>query len=114
MPVLRSSLLNRGIGVICTRLLCTQCATRNTDFSMRGGSCMSYKERRVLAAVLAIAPLLLFQSAVFAQSTSTGSVQGIVADQSGATVPDASVALTDIGTGATMNAQTDPSGNFSF
>jgi Carboxypeptidase regulatory-like domain len=75
---------------------------------------MCNQERRLPFALLAIVSLLLFQSPAVAQGTSTGSVQGIVADQSGATVPDATVVLTNVANGAALNSQTDASGSFSF
>ena len=75
---------------------------------------MFHKEWRVLPGLFVIASLLLFQSPALAQGTSTGSVQGIVTDQSGATVPDAPVVLRNVATGAVLNSQTDASGSFSF
>ena len=75
---------------------------------------MFHKEWRVLLGLFMIASLLLFQSPAVAQGTSTGSVQGIVTDQSGATVPDAPVVLRNVATGAVLNSQTDASGSFSF
>ena len=51
---------------------------------------------------------------VSAQVANTGSVQGAVMDQSGAFVPDATVLLANVATGATLTAQTDASGAFGF
>jgi hypothetical protein len=61
----------------------------------------------VFAAVFA-APQLL------AQSQTTGDVTGSVADQSGASVPDAKVALKDLSKGSTQETQTNKDGVYHF
>ncbi len=64
----------------------------------------------VVAAIVAIWPT---PPAAFAQAL-YGSVVGIVADQSGAGVPGASVAATNTGTGLNVQAVTDKTGGFAF
>jgi Carboxypeptidase regulatory-like domain/TonB dependent receptor len=49
-----------------------------------------------------------------AQVANTGSVQGTVVDQSAATVPEATVTLTNVATAAALSAQTNESGTFGF
>jgi len=66
--------------------------------------------------------LLLFLTGYFslggptasAQVANTGSVQGTVADPTGALIPDASVTLNDVATGSAQAAATGASGAFSF
>ena len=50
---------------------------------------------------------------VFAQSLNS-SVQGTVADRSGAMVPGADVTLTNVQTGIQLRTESDPSGNYAF
>lgn len=47
-----------------------------------------------------------------ADAQSTGNLQGTVADSSGAVVPNATVTVTDEGTGATRTVHTDAQGNY--
>jgi hypothetical protein len=63
---------------------------------------------------LALLALFLVRPEAKAQSTNTGSVQGSVTDQSGASVPDASVTLNSAAIGATLTVTTDDSGSFKF
>ena len=63
----------------------------------------------VLACLLAFAP-----SGVFAQSATSGAVGGVVSDPAGATVPGATVTLTNQGTNISQTATTDASGRYLF
>lgn len=53
-------------------------------------------------------------SFAFAQSTNTGTVVGVVSDQSGAVVPGATVTLTDTSTNAARIAETSTTGAYVF
>lgn len=59
-----------------------------------------------------VAVTLLTTSAVFAQAVS-GNIAGTVLDPTGATVPNAAVAITDLDRGAVYNVQSNNDGNFS-
>ena len=56
--------------------------------------------------------LFLCASALFAQGTDLGSIRGVVTDATGSTVPGAAVTITDVGTNATVKAQTDSAGEY--
>src|ERR1700692_2617087 len=49
-----------------------------------------------------------------AQATNTGTVVGVVADQSGAVVPGATVTLTDVSTNGTRSTSTSNTGQYVF
>lgn len=49
-----------------------------------------------------------------AQTVTTGQISGNVTDQSGAVVPDASVTITQVGTGAQKTTVTSDDGNYTF
>lgn len=51
--------------------------------------------------------------AVSAQTVTTGQITGSVTDQSGAVVPDATVTITQVGTGAKRTVMTSADGNYS-
>ena len=55
--------------------------------------------------------LLVFATAAFAQSN-TGSITGVVSDQNGAVVPNATVTVTNQGTNEKRTAQTDGEGRY--
>jgi len=61
----------------------------------------------ILIALLAFAPLIYAQSSV-----SAGSISGTVTDQSGATVPNAPVTITNTATGRVINLTTNGSGAY--
>ena len=65
-------------------------------------------------AALALALLAMLAPAVFAQGETTGAITGTVQDSSGATVPNATVTLVDLGTGASQVQKTDNGGNYNF
>jgi hypothetical protein len=64
-----------------------------------------------MMAVLMLAMSLLGLNA-FAQSTTDGAIGGIVTDQTGAVIPNATVKATNIGTNKTATATSDASGRF--
>ena len=51
-------------------------------------------------------------SAVFAQSATTGSINGTVVDPTGAVIPGAAVTVTDKATGAIVNLTSNAEGRF--
>jgi len=64
--------------------------------------------------VLALAIVFLAVGNAFGQSLITGDLKGQVLDPSEASVPDASVTLKSVDTGASQEAQTDSTGYFTF
>src|ERR1700733_12241415 len=69
--------------------------------------CMPF--RRVF---YSLSVVLLVAGAAFAQFTA--SIQGVVQDQSGASVPKATILLVNVATGVTTTATSDDSGNYRF
>ena len=67
--------------------------------------------RQVSAVLLT---LMFLSTALFAQSASTSTLTGDVADPAGAVVADAIVQLTDLATNATQITHTNASGHYSF
>src|SRR5690348_7942791 len=57
---------------------------------------------------------LICTPAVFAQVRSTGTVVGVVKDESGAVIPAADVTLQNIDTGSPLRTHTNGSGDYSF
>jgi Carboxypeptidase regulatory-like domain len=70
--------------------------------------------KRRTAGVVVAALTLLFPICGWSQVANTGSVQGTVADQTGAMVPGAALILRNVATGSTQTAQSDASGVFRF
>ncbi len=64
--------------------------------------------------LLCVALSFLLAMSAFAQTGNQASLEGTVADASGAVVPNAAVTLTNRDTGITLNASTDSSGYFRF
>jgi Carboxypeptidase regulatory-like domain len=62
--------------------------------------------------VIALALLLLVVSFPLSSQTSTGTIVGTVADQSGAVVAGATVTVTNTGTGIAVKTTTDSTGNY--
>jgi Carboxypeptidase regulatory-like domain len=58
--------------------------------------------------------VVLISSAVWAQSSNTGTLVGVVTDQSNAVVAGATVTLTDTSTGSSQSATTNDSGRYVF
>ena len=77
----------------------------------------AYLMRNLLARILPALLLLLVVSAVlrtsFAQST-TGTILGTVADETGAVIPDALVTVQNLGTGEQHASKSDSSGAFTL
>src|SRR5258705_1662076 len=63
--------------------------------------------------ILFVMVCLIFSSGVTGQSGTT-SVHGIVTDQNGASVPNATLTLTSPAIGVTLTAQTDKDGGYQF
>ncbi|MBV9146114.1 MAG: carboxypeptidase regulatory-like domain-containing protein, partial [Acidobacteria bacterium] len=78
----------------------------------------NWRKPTSLAVIAQLAAMFLLSILVtvgaFAQTTSAGTVIGTVTDQSGAVVPDAQVALTDLSTNTTLKATTNSSGHYAF
>ena len=75
-------------------------------------TCRWTRFRNILCLIVAIA-LFSMPTTVVGQII-TGSVVGIVADSSGAAIPDAKLVLTDISTGVQRSAASDATGNYAF
>ncbi|WP_158615360.1 TonB-dependent receptor [Acidipila sp. EB88] len=74
-------------------------------------------ERRVcfgMGVALVAGSLLLSTSPVALAQATTGDVTGTVTDNTGATIPNATVTLTNLGTNEKRTAQTGPSGDYTF
>jgi len=62
--------------------------------------------------VLLAGLVLSLSTTAAAQSTTDGAIGGTVTDQTGATVPDASVSALNVGTNAKSSAKTDTNGGY--
>ena len=69
---------------------------------------------RALVAVLALFSLLTIPSVMFAQTTTTVAITGIVTDTTGAVVKGATLTLTHASTGSVQTATSDAGGRFVF
>ena len=79
------------------------------------GRCVSHSTPRVIWVAVTLAVLLfLGPSLLQAQSTNSGTVEGVVTDPSAAAVVGANVTLTDSGTGSSRSATTNDSGRYFF
>ena len=67
------------------------------------------REQRVIAEILCV--VLLCSAAALAQ-TGTGSISGVVEDESGAVIPGVSVTVTNVDTGIRSSLPTDASGRY--
>jgi len=85
--------------------------TRNTIKKTSG--CADWSRNCALRALTLLAILIQFAAAVRAQ-VDTGSIQGQVADPTGAVIPNALVTLRNEDTGVTDSTHTDGKGDFSF
>ena len=74
----------------------------------------SYALTLWLVLIAAIAFFLSLPEAALGQSLTTGGVVGTVTDPSGAAVPNATVTLKNVDTGATQNATTNATGAYRF
>ncbi len=68
--------------------------------------------RRFALSLLTLAASLLLSGRVAQPQTTTGSIVGTITDATGAVVPNASVTVNNVGTGLTLKAVTDASGNY--
>lgn len=76
-------------------------------------NCFSALRRAGVLAVF-FALLLVCISGAWAQTPNTGALTGTVTDPSGAVVANATVVVTNVGTGQTRTATTDASGSYKF
>jgi hypothetical protein len=67
-----------------------------------------------IAAVTVLAVVVLSASAVFGQAVAIGSVSGSVTDQTGSSIPDATVRMTETDRGTVHSANTSPEGRYNF
>jgi hypothetical protein len=79
----------------------------------RLGQCRRILSQRFRPPVFSLAILLLLTSAALAQLT-TADILGTVTDQTGASVPNASVTLTNLGTNDQRTVQSNGSGDYTF
>src|ERR1700721_486909 len=79
----------------------------------RLGQCRRSLSQRFRPPVFSLAILLLFTSAALAQLT-TADILGTVTDQTGASVPNARVTLTNLGTNDQRTVQSNGSGDYTF
>ena len=79
----------------------------------RLGQCGRILSQQWMSPVFSLAILLLFTSAALAQLT-TADILGTVTDQTGASVPNAKVTLTNLGTNDQRTVQSNGSGDYTF
>src|ERR1700679_1128525 len=79
----------------------------------RLAQCRRILSQRFRPPAFSLAILLLFTSAALAQLT-TADILGTVTDQTGASVPNASVTLTNLGTNDQRTVQSSGSGDYIF
>ena len=88
---------------------------KELQFTSHGKHPSALRQNAIHFLTCAILALLALagQARVTAQTT-FGSILGIVTDQSGASIPGATVTLTSLGTQAQLQAQTDSNGSYQF
>ena len=69
---------------------------------------------RRMAAAVSVFCVLVFAVPLWAQTTTTGELSGVVTDPSGAVLTNASVTLTNLASGATQNTQANATGFYRF
>jgi hypothetical protein len=79
----------------------------------RAGECGNTVLKALRNSVFLLTVVFLFTSAAFSQLT-TADIVGTVTDATGAVLPNAAVALTNLGTNEQRSGQTNGSGDFSF
>src|SRR5208282_5859232 len=79
-----------------------------------GAACMTMLYTALLIGACGWSFCFLFPGAVFSQGETTSAIVGQVMDASGATIPGATVTITNRETGLTRTSETDDSGRFSF
>jgi hypothetical protein len=75
---------------------------------------MSVKKIRTSLLFVVILFVVTAMSQVWAQTTTTGDISGVVTDPTGAVIPNASVALKNVDTGSTQSATTNSQGSYRF
>ena len=73
-----------------------------------------HERRAALLALACVFLLALVPIGLYAQSASTGAIQGVVKDPTGAVIPGATVALTMKSTNVTVTTTTNAAGHYSF
>ena len=68
--------------------------------------------RKLCLLVTMLVLCLMCQRAAFAQSATTGSINGTVVDSAGAVVPNASVTVRDTANNSTLNLKSNAEGRF--
>src|SRR3954471_16820875 len=74
----------------------------------------TFMRKPVFVCLVMSVAVLLFSSVAWSQATNTGTVVGVVTDQSNAVVPSANVILTDPSTGTSQTASTSENGRYIF
>ncbi len=69
---------------------------------------------KALRTVIALLLTVGLSAFVSAQTSTTGAINGVIADQSGAVIPGASVTLTSMATGSIQKAKSSNSGSYRF
>ena len=72
---------------------------------------MKYTTTQISRTVISLSLLLVFAAGAFAQSN-TGSITGVVTDQNGAVVPNATVTVINQGTNEKRTVQSDGEGRY--
>ncbi|HWY58920.1 MAG TPA: carboxypeptidase-like regulatory domain-containing protein [Terriglobales bacterium] len=75
---------------------------------------MSVKKMRTSLSFAILLFVLAAMSQVWAQTTTTGDISGVVTDPTGAVIPNASVTLKNIDTGGSQSATTNAQGSYRF
>ncbi|HJT69237.1 MAG TPA: carboxypeptidase-like regulatory domain-containing protein [Terriglobales bacterium] len=70
--------------------------------------------KRILACLMLCLAVVAISSISWSQATNTGTVVGVVTDQSNAVVPNATITLTDPSTGSAQTATTNDNGRYIF
>src|SRR5882762_11127735 len=72
---------------------------------------MRLRHRDSTASLILLAPLLV-SAAAFGQASYTAQIRGVVTDQSGALVPNATITITNDGTSISVTAHSDDRGQY--
>ena len=70
---------------------------------------MRVTTKQISTTLILLSVLAVFATGVFAQSN-TGSINGIVQDQGGAVIPNATITVTNVGTNETRTTQSNDEG----
>ncbi len=69
---------------------------------------------KLIRSFAAIGLFLALSTLLYAQTSTTGAINGVIADQSGAVVPGATVVLTNLATGSVQKAKSGNNGSYRF